>query len=767
MKYFLLILLISFSLANAQSITTDANSYTPQELIEDILINSSCIENINVTNAVSGDFGASMKSYGYFNATGTDFPFESGIVMSTGRLDNVPGPNNSLSDDDAANWGSDADLNSILDINNTTNATVLEFDFTPNANTIKFNYIFASEEYQEGNSNTCIYSDVFAFLIKPENGDYTNIAVVPGTNTPVQVTTVHPEIPGGCSAENENYFGSFNNNNVPINFNGQTAVLTAEATVTPNTTYHIKLVIADEQNYRYDSAVFLEAESFDISAELGMDHTIENGNPLCDDETFLLTPEFIQNAQSFSWYLDGNLISGENESSLEIDQAGTYSVQVILESGCIANDEVVIEYAESAAVENTILTQCDDDNDGLTVYNLHNADPAITGNNQNIQITGYYLSLYNAENENYPIANPDAFYNASPGQIVYAAVANQFGCSAIASIELSTVSNEIPTITLTECDDQDNDGFASFSLSDSEQIIATYVSAQFDIHYFESVEDAILYNNELSSTTYINNVANQQTIYARVQTDTGCYGIVSIVLVVNRAPAIGEDQEIIYCENTYPASITLYSGLQGNTSNFEFLWNTGATTPTIHINEAGSYSVEVTNNNGCSATRNFNVLTSSLPNISYDITGNVGNYNVTITAEGSGNYLYSIDEQSFDIENTFFQVSPGEHTIYVTDTNGCGTAEITFYIIDFPNYFTPNNDGVNDTWNVLYNNNYSSAIQYIEIFDRYGKLITILSPQSAGWDGTFNGLKLPSDDYWFSVHLQENIVYRRNFSLKR
>ena len=85
-------------------------------------------------------------------------------------------PNTSLSDDDAPGWGGDQDLEDILGVSNTTNATVLEFDFTPNANIIQFRYIFASEEYQENDSSTCIYSDVFAFLIKPQGGNYTNIA---------------------------------------------------------------------------------------------------------------------------------------------------------------------------------------------------------------------------------------------------------------------------------------------------------------------------------------------------------------------------------------------------------------------------------------------------------------------------------------------------------------------------------------------------------------------------------------------------------------
>ena len=102
-------LLLSLS-AFTQNVQVSSTSYTPQELIEDILINSPCIENLVVTNVVGGDFGSSDKSYGYFDASGSSFPLQTGIVLSTGKLNNVGGPNATLSDDDAPNWSGDLDL---------------------------------------------------------------------------------------------------------------------------------------------------------------------------------------------------------------------------------------------------------------------------------------------------------------------------------------------------------------------------------------------------------------------------------------------------------------------------------------------------------------------------------------------------------------------------------------------------------------------------------------------------------------------------------
>jgi len=235
-------LCLSFA-ALSQNVQVSSSAYTPQELIENVLINSACIENLVVTNVVGGDFNSTEKSYGYFDANGSSFPFQRGIVLSTGKLANVGGPNDSLSDDDASNWGGDSDLETILNESNTLNATLIEFNFSAQASQISFNYIFASEEYQENNSSTCQYSDLFGFLIRKESGgDYTNIALVPTTQTPVKVTTVHSGVPGECAPINEAYFGGWNSNSAPINFNGQTAVLTATANIIPNEIYHVKLV---------------------------------------------------------------------------------------------------------------------------------------------------------------------------------------------------------------------------------------------------------------------------------------------------------------------------------------------------------------------------------------------------------------------------------------------------------------------------------------------------------------------------------------------
>ena len=128
--YLLLIFGLVFQLGNAQYITVD-EIFTPQQLIEDKLINSPCANVFNVSVS-GGNFASGEKSYGYFEATGTGFPFTNGIVLTTGKTINTIGPNASLSDDGGnMGWDGDPDLNQALGLTNTFNATVLEFDFIP------------------------------------------------------------------------------------------------------------------------------------------------------------------------------------------------------------------------------------------------------------------------------------------------------------------------------------------------------------------------------------------------------------------------------------------------------------------------------------------------------------------------------------------------------------------------------------------------------------------------------------------------------------
>lgn len=774
MNRLLFLLLIISSMSFGQNVQTDATTYTAQQLIEDILIDSNCIENVIVTNVVGGDFGGTDQSYGYFDASGTSFPFQNGIVLSTGRLQNVDGPNTTLSDDDATGWSGDSDLEQALNENNTINATILEFEFTAIADQISFRYLFASEEYQEGNANTCQFSDLFGFLIRPASAaQYENIALVPGTTTPVKVTTVHPAIPNGCAAQNEAYFGSWNNATAPINFNGQTAVLEATTTVIPNQTYHVKLVIADEQNFRYDSAVFLEAGSFKLFSNLGNDKLLANSAALCENETLELNA-FEPGLSTYKWFKNGIEILGEINAIYEVVDAGTYEVEVILDSGCESSGSIIIEYSENPEVFDATLTECDFEMNGFATYNLYDAATDLINGDNSLQVENFFLTLAEAELNTNPITNTSSFQNTSTNQIVYALVVNQNNCSSIAELQLRISTAVISIDPFEQCDDEQEDGFTEFNLNDVTATFQSMLPANATVSYYETLDDAYNETNALASS-FENSTIDQQTIYVRIESNSQCYAVSTVDLIVLYTPIleldVTADNPIYYCLDSYPETKRLFGGVLFDLpSNYYYLWNTGENTSFIDVNEIGTYSVTVSDPNGCSSSRSIVVVASEIANINEVLIEGGNTYNtVTISVSGSGNYEYALDNANgfYQSSNVFTNVLAGFHTVYVRDINGCGIASKLISVLGFPKFLTPNNDGYHDTWKVNGINALFHDGITIHIFNRTGKLITSLNNQTPGWDGNFNGRPLPSDDYWYSATLIDGQEYRGHFTLKR
>ncbi len=781
MKQIVVIIVLLFSLCTySQNITVDSQTYTPQQLIEDILIDSDCITNISVTNIVGGDFDNTDQSYGYFDATGTTFPFQNGVVLSTGRLANVPGPNDSLSDDDANGWQGDLDLEYALNESGTINATILEFDFTAVASQVSFRYIFASEEYQENNPNSCQFSDLFGFLIRPTVGqnDYQNIALVPGTNTPVKATTVTPGVPGSCPPENETYFGSYNGVNSPINFNGQTAILTATANVITNQSYHVKLVIADEQNYRYDSAVFLEGGSFQLSSDLGPNLLVATNNALCEGETLVLDANQPV-LSSYAWYKDDVLLETTPNclscGFYTVTEPGTYTVEVTILDDCISYGEVVIEYAPLPVGQNSIIIECDSNTDGITTYNLFDAQDDLTNNDNSLAVQNFYLTEINAIDDVNPIPNPTTYQNTIPFQIVFARVVNSAFCYDIAELELQTSNNTLTIPDLGGCDGEIMDGFANFILSGIETSIQNQIPTNATVTYFLSEEDAFNETSPLPNT-YENTTIDSQTIFVKIENNNQCFSITTANLIVLETPRLEADETVIYCTNTYPETITIYGGILNDLPNnyyYEWLFNgttTNVDTTFNEVNETGTYTVIVTDPNGCSSNRTITVNPSSTATIEgVSIEGIYPNNTVTVNVSGDGFYDYALDNSNgfYQESNVFTNISEDFHTVYIRDRNGCGIIEETISVLGFPKFFTPNGDTENGTWRVIGTTEQFNQIETVQIFSRYGKLITIQTSLDIGWDGSRNGNQLPSDDYWFIAKFLDGRTYTGHFALRR
>lgn len=172
----------------------------------------------------------------------------------------------------------------------------------------------------------------------------------------------------------------------------------------------------------------------------------------------------------------------------------------------------------------------------------------------------------------------------------------------------------------------------------------------------------------------------------------------------------------------------------------------------------GNYSVVVTDNQtGCVAPSvSSTVSTAVTVEDFYAYVTNTFNQDNSLTVVvqgGTGPYLYSIDNGAFQQSNIVYNLASGVHSVTITDVNNCTDVTKSIMVLGFPNFFTPNGDGANDFWNIYYFDAQPNAKIYI--FDRYGKMIKLLSPQSPGWDGTYNGKMLPSTDYWFMVEYKD------------
>lgn len=174
----------------------------------------------------------------------------------------------------------------------------------------------------------------------------------------------------------------------------------------------------------------------------------------------------------------------------------------------------------------------------------------------------------------------------------------------------------------------------------------------------------------------------------------------------------------------------------------------------------------------CMFTKNFMVTASATAEITNIQIENLGiTFNITIQAEGIGDYEYSIDGINYQDSPTFLSLVEGYYTAYVRDKNGCGVVERNFRIqyppTGFPPYFSPNGDGYNDYWNYVRPILNPLIIVRIYIFDRYGKVLAEIGPAMEGWDGRYNNQQMPSDGYWYKAITSDNKVYSGYFSLVR
>lgn len=218
--------------------------------------------------------------------------------------------------------------------------------------------------------------------------------------------------------------------------------------------------------------------------------------------------------------------------------------------------------------------------------------------------------------------------------------------------------------------------------------------------------------------------------------------------------------------------------------NYTYIWRKegellNGNSAELNVTSSGNYSVTAISEAGCeSSEKNIRVNLSEKATITKDdviIIDDSDNNSIQIINPnlGIGDYEFAIDNASgiYQREPFFDNLSTGIHTLFIRDIGGCGTSSFVFSILAYPKFFTPNNDNLNDVWNILgFNQTFFPSFD-ISIFNRYGNLIYKIDENSNGWDGTYLGKKLPSNSYWFKAILTDinglSIEKTGHFSLIR
>ena len=440
----------------------------------------------------------------------------------------------------------------------------------------------------------------------------------------------------------------------------------------------------------------------------------------------------------------------------------------------------------------TISRQCDDNQDGIYTFNTASLQSTLLGTNQSFPVTVTYFDAANnplKDANGILITSPFPVSFTSTSQNIKVVVTNNTTLKCFDETNIQFIVDDLPEafavpISLTTiCDDEldplAQDGIYAF---DTSTFQTTILNGQMGmvVKYFDGN------GNPLSSPLPNPFVTRTQNVSVVVENpiNNTCIATVIIPFIVYPLPNInlntdGSEDNLV-CQNDPTFFRQLDAGIQDGSpiTDYAYIWSKdGAVLSTkidytLDVNEEGLYTVEVINTSGCSRTRTIKVTASDVAHIDSILIADMTDKNtVTVNVSGLGDYEFSLDEPSgyYQDSNFFDDVPAGIHTVFINDKNGCRPiVSRTIAVVGVPKFFTPNGDGYNDYWSVKGVNASFNTNSIIYIFDRYGKLLKQWVPASSdGWDGTFNGTPLPSDDYWYTIKLEDGREAKGHFSLKR
>ncbi len=472
-----------------------------------------------------------------------------------------------------------------------------------------------------------------------------------------------------------------------------------------------------------------------------------------------------------------NANAGTNAITVPINSSSTsiyYSISAIGNSSCKVVSSFNIQVNDLPKANTpTAIYLCDTGNDNKEFFNLTSQNSTILGSQSATDFTvSYHFSQPDANSNSNPL--PTNYPNVRSPQTIFVRVTNNANTTCFDTTNFVIGLYVMPVATqpsdLTTCDDASNDGKESFNLgSQTATILGLQNPANFTVSYHAKQPEANSGANPLPAT-YVNATAWQQTIYVRVVNNlsASCFDTSKNFKVnVKPKPQIVMDDSYSICEGTYkdidaPLGFSTYEWKDNSTII--------GTQPTIRLTAKGTYSLKVTKNYGtiiCDDIKMITVTNSNRAKITKidikDWTENENTIEVFVT--GDGLYEYSLDNHNYQDSPVFTGLGTGQYTVYVNDKRKCGIATKDVFLLIYPKFFTPNNDGNNDYWKIQFSEKEPNLT--VKIFDRFGNLIKELRKNSY-WNGTDSSNNpVISDDYWFVVTRQDGTIHKGHFALVR